>query len=70
MPGAYFNKEYLDKGLGDGFPLIAPTLELVGEFLEEVKLDPLEVVGNLAPGYGCGYRGEDRHQCRHGGLPA
>ena len=38
--------------MGDGFPLIAPTPELVGEFLGEVKLDPLEVVGNLAPGYG------------------
>ena len=47
-----FNREYLDKGLGDGLPLIAPTPELVGEFLGEVKLDPLEVVGNLAPGYG------------------
>ena len=65
-----FNKEYLDRGLGDGFPLIAPTPELVGEFLGEVKPDPLEVVGNLAPGYGVATVGEDRHQCRHGRLPA
>ena len=47
-----FNREYLDRGLGDGFPLIAPTPELVDDFLEEVNRDPLEVVGNLAPGYG------------------
>ncbi len=47
-----FNRKYLDRGLGDGFPLVAPTPELVGNFLKEVKLDPLEVAGNLAPGYG------------------
>ncbi len=47
-----FNREYLDRGLGDGFPLVAPTPELVARFLEETKRDPLEVVGNLAPAYG------------------
>ena len=47
-----FNREYLDRGLGDGFPLIAPTPELVDDFLKEVSLGPLEVVGNLAPAYG------------------
>ena len=51
-PWGVFNREYLDKGLGDGFPLVAPTPELVDDFMEEVHRDPLEVVGNLAPGYG------------------
>ena len=48
-----FNREYLNRGLGDGFPLIAPTPELVDEFPGRGEpIDPLEVVGNLAPGYG------------------
>ena len=47
-----FNREYLDRGLGDGFPLVAPTPELVDRYMEHAKRDPLEVIGNLAPAYG------------------
>jgi hypothetical protein len=47
-----FNRDFLDRGLGDGFPLIAPTPELVESFLKAVKRDALDVVGYLAPVYG------------------
>ena len=51
-----FNREYLDRGWGDGFPLVAPTPGRVAEFLNAVKrleLDPLDVIGKpLAPGNG------------------
>jgi hypothetical protein len=51
-----FNSEFLDRGWGDGFPLVAPTPDRVGEFLAAVRrleLDPLDVIGKpLAPGNG------------------
>ncbi len=47
-----FNEDFIERGLGDGFPLIAPTSELVDSFLKTVKRDPLEVLGYLAPGIG------------------
>ena len=47
-----FNADFLDRELGDGFPLIAPTPGLVDAFLKSVKRDPLEVLGHLAPGDG------------------
>jgi hypothetical protein len=47
-----FNCDFLERGLGDGFPLIAPTPERVGAFLKAVRKEPLEVVGHLAPVYG------------------
>jgi hypothetical protein len=47
-----FNRDFLARGLGDGFPLIAPTPERVEAFLKAVRKDPLEVVGHLAPVYG------------------
>ena len=65
-----FNREYLDRGLGDGFPLIAPTPELVDDFLKEVNRGPARGSGQFGSRLRCGYRGEDRCQCRHGRLPA
>jgi hypothetical protein len=47
-----FNHDFLARGLGDGFPLIAPTPERVEAFLKAVHKEPLEVVGHLAPVYG------------------
>ncbi|HJN86675.1 MAG: hypothetical protein QGH97_00785 [Dehalococcoidia bacterium] len=47
-----FNRDFMDRGLGDGFPLVAPTPQLVEAFLKNVTQDPLEVVGYLAPGEG------------------
>jgi hypothetical protein len=47
-----FNEDFIERGLGDGFPLIAPTPELVDAFLKTVKRDPLEVLGYVAPGIG------------------
>ena len=47
-----FNHDFLERGLGDGFPLIAPTPERVEAFLKAVHKEPLEVVGHLAPVYG------------------
>ena len=47
-----FNRDFLARGLGDGFPLIAPTPERVEAFCKAVRHDPLEVVGHLAPVYG------------------
>ncbi len=47
-----FNRDFLERGLGDGFPLIAPTPERVEAFLKAVRREPLEVVGHLAPVYG------------------
>jgi len=51
-----FNSEFLERGWGDGFPLVAPTPERVAAFLDAVKrleLGPLDVIGKpLAPGNG------------------
>jgi hypothetical protein len=47
-----FNEDFIERGLGDGFPLIAPTPKLVDAFLKTVKRDPLEVLGYVAPGIG------------------
>ncbi|MDP6494647.1 MAG: UGSC family (seleno)protein, partial [Dehalococcoidia bacterium] len=47
-----FNRDFLERGLGDGFPLVAPTPQLVEAFLRAVRREPLEVVGYLAPGNG------------------
>jgi hypothetical protein len=51
-----FNREYLDQGWGDGFPLVAPTRERVQAFIDAVRpleLGPLDVIGKpLAPGNG------------------
>jgi hypothetical protein len=47
-----FNRDFLDRGLADGFPLVAPTPERVEAFLKAVQREPLEVVGHLAPVYG------------------
>jgi hypothetical protein len=47
-----FNREFLDRDLGDGFPLVAPTPELVEAFIATTKRDRMEVVGNLSPAYG------------------
>ncbi|MDP2949883.1 MAG: hypothetical protein Q8P22_10145, partial [Chloroflexota bacterium] len=47
-----FNREFMERGIADGFPLVAPTPQLVEQFVKAVGRDPLEVVGNLAPAYG------------------
>ncbi|MEE8443547.1 MAG: hypothetical protein V3S37_07340, partial [Dehalococcoidia bacterium] len=47
-----FNREFLERGLGDGFPLVAPTPQLVDAFLQAAGKEPLEVVGHLAPANG------------------
>ena len=47
-----FNHDFLERGLGDGFPLLPPTPELVEAFVKAVRREPLEVVGHLAPVYG------------------
>jgi len=46
-----FNREFLDRGWGDGFPLFAPTRERVEPFLQAVssKWAPLDVVGRPFP---------------------
>jgi hypothetical protein len=46
------NHHFLDKGWGDGFPLIAPTEEKVDEMLGGTRRDPDEVITILEPGYG------------------
>ncbi|MDP3064453.1 MAG: hypothetical protein Q8O40_14780 [Chloroflexota bacterium] len=49
-----FNRAFMDRGWADGFPLIAPTPQLVEQFVKAAKRDPSEVVGHLAPAYGAG----------------
>ena len=47
-----FNRDFLDRGLGDGFPLVPPTPELVNAFIAATGKERLHLVGNLAPAYG------------------
>ena len=47
-----FNKDFLDKGWGDGFPLIPPTEERVNLILSGTTLSPEHIVGHLPPGMG------------------
>ena len=47
-----FNKEFLDRDWGDGFPLIPPTEEKVARMLSGTTLDPEDVVCTLPPGNG------------------
>lgn len=47
-----FNKDYLDRGWGDGFPLAPPTRERVDAMLKGTTLPPDHVVGILPPGMG------------------
>jgi len=47
-----FNSHYLEKGWGDGFPLVSPTDEKVDEMLKGTRRDPDEVVTILEPRYG------------------
>ncbi len=47
-----FNAHFLDKGWGDGFPLIAPTEEKVNEMLKGTKRSPDEIITVLQPGMG------------------
>jgi len=44
------NEAFMEREWGDGFPLVAPTPEKVEAALMAVNKDPLEVVGQLAPG--------------------
>jgi hypothetical protein len=47
-----FNRVFLEKGWGDGFPLIPPTEEKVEEMLRGTKRIPDEVITALEPGMG------------------
>ena len=47
-----FNKDFLDRDWGDGFPLIPPTAEKVERMLSGTTLDPEDVVCMLPPGNG------------------
>jgi hypothetical protein len=47
-----FNRDYLDRGWGDGFPLSPPTRERVDAMLRGTSLPPDHVVGILPPGMG------------------
>ncbi len=47
-----FNREFLDRGWGDGFPLLPPTREAVETMLTGTALDPQHVVTMMEPGFG------------------
>lgn len=47
-----FNRNYLDRGWGDGFPLIPPTRERVNAMLRGTTLAPDHSIGVLPPGMG------------------
>lgn len=47
-----FNAHYLEKGWGDGFPLIPPTEEKVNAMLKGTKRSPDDVITVLQPGMG------------------
>ena len=47
-----FNEEFLDRGWGDGFPLMPPTREAVDRMLTGTVLDPTHVVTLMEPGFG------------------
>lgn len=47
-----FNEEFLDRGWGDGFPLMPPTREAVEHMLTGTNLDPTHVVTLMEPGFG------------------
>ena len=46
------NRQFLDLGWGDGFPLWAPTRERVDEMLRGTSRAPSHVVATLSPGMG------------------
>ena len=46
------NRTFLDRGWGDGFPIVPPTREKVDAALAAVNRAPGEVLGRLAPGNG------------------
>jgi hypothetical protein len=47
-----FNAEFLDRGWGDGFPLLPPTPAAVERMLTGTQRDPKKVVTYLEPGFG------------------
>jgi len=46
------NETFMERGWGDGFPLVPPTREKVEATLRAVTKDPLETLGRLTPGNG------------------
>lgn len=46
------NSLYLDKGWGDGFPVVPPTPEAVERMLGGTRRDPQDVVSIMEPGFG------------------
>ena len=55
-----FNKDFLDRDWGDGFPLIPPTAEKVERMLSGTTLDPEDVVCMLTARQRHRYGSEDR----------
>jgi hypothetical protein len=47
-----FNAEFLDRGWGDGFPLMPPTPEAVGHMLAGTARRPDDVVALMEPAFG------------------
>jgi hypothetical protein len=47
-----FNRHFLDKGWGDGFPLIPPTQAKVNDMLAGTSLDAEDVISLMEPGMG------------------
>lgn len=47
-----FNRDYLDRGWGDGFPLVPPTRGRVDSMLSGTTLPADRVIGTLPPGMG------------------
>ncbi len=46
------NQDFLARGWGDGFPLVAPTPRAVEAVLRGTRRDPGEIVATLEPGFG------------------
>jgi hypothetical protein len=46
------NQDFLRRGWGDGFPVVAPTERAVAAMLKGTRRDPTEVVATLEPGFG------------------
>jgi hypothetical protein len=46
------NRDFLARGWGDGFPLVAPTEPAIAAMLAGTKRDPGEIVATLEPGFG------------------
>ncbi len=48
------NRQFLEYGWGDGFPLVPPTFQAVEEMLRGTSRSPDELIATLEPGFGKG----------------